>query len=49
MSFQYYDQCGSWDSYSPDGIQSQYGYGLSEQEANYFGKKEKERNEKKKS
>ena len=38
MSFQYYDQC-SWDSYSPDGIQSQYGYGLSEQEANYFGKK----------
>ena len=48
MSFQYYDQC-SWDSYSPDGIQSQYGYGLSEQEANYFGKKEKERNEKKKS
>ena len=47
LSFQYYDPC-SWDSYSPDGTQSQYGYGLSEQEANYFGKKEKERSEKKK-
>ena len=27
--------------YSPDGIQSQYGYALSHQEANYFGKEEK--------
>jgi len=25
-----------WDSYSPDGIQGQHGYGQSDQEANYF-------------
>ena len=46
MCLQYQDH--GWDSYSPDGIQSQYGYALSHQEANYFGKKEKERSEKKK-
>ena len=44
---QYYDPC-SWDNYSPDGIQSQYEYGLSDQEANYFGKKEKERKKERK-
>ena len=32
----------AWDSYSPDGIQRQYGYGPSDREANYFrGKEEK--------
>lgn len=41
MCFQYYDPC-SWDNYPPDGFQSQYGYGLSDQEANCFGKKGKE-------
>lgn len=30
-----------YDGYSPDGIQNQYGYGLGDQEANYFGKEEK--------
>ena len=39
MYLQYHDH--GWDSYSPDGIQSQYGYALSHQEANYFGKEEK--------
>ena len=41
MYFQCYDPCG-WDSYSPNGFQSPFGYGLSDQETNYFGKKEKE-------
>ena len=36
MCLQYYDP--GWDSFSQDRIQSQYGYGLSDQEANYFGK-----------
>ena len=40
MCLQYHDH--GWDSYSQDGIQSQYGYALSHQEANYFGKEEKE-------
>ena len=39
VCLQYQDH--GWDSYSPDGIQSQYGYALSHQEANYFGKEEK--------
>ena len=39
MCLQYYDH--GWDSYSPDGIQSQCGYGLNDLEANCFGKKEK--------